>query len=76
MRPAIILLAFLALAACADERKFYRAGATLGDFKADTYACERDARGVAASFGGGIMAGLEARNFGRRCMEAKGWELR
>jgi len=76
MRPLLILGLALLAAACADERKFYRSGATQADYRKDTYQCERDARSVAASFGGGITAGMEAKAFMVRCMQHHGWDYR
>ena len=76
MRALSILMMVALLAGCADTRKFYKPNTTLADFKTDTYSCERDARSVYASFGGGLVGALEAREFSVRCMEAKGWSYR
>lgn len=67
-------LALLGLAACADV-KYYKPGATMGDFRVDSYACERDARSVAASFGSSF-GGVATAKFYGRCMASKGWEAR
>lgn len=66
----------LALAACADERKFYKDGTSQADYNKDAYECERDARMSVVSFGTGIMASIEAKNFAVRCMQAKGYVYR
>lgn len=62
----------LALSACASGR-FVKPGATAQDWNQDSYECERDARGVAYSFGGGFVAVAEARRFAIKCMAARGW---
>jgi hypothetical protein len=50
-------------------------GATHTDYDQDSYACEKDTR-QSGYFGGGIIGGLNAREFFKRCMAAHGYELR
>ncbi|MFO1160936.1 MAG: hypothetical protein U1E60_19000 [Reyranellaceae bacterium] len=76
-RPAAVAVAAgLLVAACAGPDVWERAGATQSDFQKDSYECERDARMSAASFGAGIAASLNARDFYRRCLTAHGYTLR
>jgi uncharacterized protein YbjT (DUF2867 family) len=77
---AAILLAALALSACAGQQtgKFYKDGATAQEYATDAYACERDTLAVASpyTFGRGFTAGGNARGFAIRCMAARGYRYR
>jgi len=63
----------LALGGCMAPSVWSKPGLTQEEWLADSYACERDTRGAAQSFGGGIDGMLQARDFLARCLRSKGY---
>lgn len=72
----IAAVATCLLTGCGGPDIWDKAGANQTDFQKDSYGCERDARMSAASFGTGLAAALNAREFYRKCMVAQGYTLR
>ena len=70
--PTIILTATL-LGACAGPTIWTKPGVTQAEWAQDRYACERDTRMSAASFGGGVAQGYFAQKFFDKCLDAKGY---
>ena len=68
---AIVALSTL-LGACAPTM-WTRPGTSDAEWRVDQYACERDARMSAISFGGGISGAIEAKRFHDKCLEVKGY---
>jgi hypothetical protein len=65
-----LLIIGAAVGGCA-RTVWTKEGATDQEFRADSYACERDKR---QSFHGtGILGGISARQFFDQCMESRGW---
>ncbi|MFZ0692705.1 MAG: PDZ domain-containing protein [Alphaproteobacteria bacterium] len=64
-------LAAVCVTACAPTT-WVKQGATQQDYYTDTYSCEKDMR-QSMYFGGGIIGAINADNFQKECMVAKGW---
>ena len=73
MKPIAIVLLALAVAAC-GETTYEKPGGTTAEFKAASYACERDAQTLYP--GATLGVALAFRGMYRRCMDSKGWEVR
>jgi len=76
MKQSLIILtaaASLTLSGCMAPMVWSKPGLTQEEWLADSYACERDTRGAAQSFGGGIDGMLQAREFLARCLRSKGY---
>ena len=73
MKATIAVLA-LGVAGCAPMI-WDKQDATQDQYNQDAYACERDAR-QSGYFGGGIIGGLNMREFFQKCMRSKGYTLR
>ena len=71
---ASLLPVVVCLCGCAGVPVFSKPGATQADYNRDSYACDRDVR---QSFVGqtGVVASIDAQDFGERCMIAKGWTI-
>lgn len=70
-----IVVMVLAGGCAPDSRHFVKDGVSPEEYRADAYACERDTRMSAGSFGTGVTAPTYAQNFAIRCMASKGYRL-
>lgn len=79
---AIVAAIALTVAGCGGrhrnvEAKYYKDGASVDDYLASVYVCERDTRmAIPAAFGKSVYSQLEGASFFRRCMGKEGWEYR
>lgn len=74
LRRSVAALTFGAMTACGGPSLvWYRPDANQTDWIQDRYACERDTRMSAASFGGTMMRDIHAQQFFARCLQAKGY---
>ena len=68
----IAVMAIFAATGCA-RHVWTKAGLTEQEFRADSYACERDMR-QSGYFGTGLVGMLNSQDFLDRCMRSKGYE--
>ena len=84
-KPMAFLLA-LALAGCATNMRWVKAGATPADFDQDKTTCLYEAKKATGSIGyagpgmgnaiaQGIEQGMRENEIGTLCMKTKGWNL-
>jgi hypothetical protein len=74
MRTFILALTTtLALSACAGPTIWTKPGITAEGWAQDQYACERDMRMSAGSFGGIYVQDYNAKQFYSRCLQSKGY---
>jgi hypothetical protein len=71
--PTLTLAGTLLLGACGAPAMWTKPGITFEEARSDQYACERDMRMSAASFGGGLAQDIFAQQFYTRCLQAKGY---
>ena len=73
--PTLTLTGTLFLGACASHMAWTKPGVTQTEWTQDQYACERDTRMSAASFGNTYGRMSAAQRFYNKCLQAKGYSL-
>ena len=71
VRGSVLGLLLGGIVGCAQP-VWTKPGYTEAAWRADRYACERDAR-QSGYYGGGIAGAIEMRGFFDRCLESKGY---
>ena len=83
-RWVVVVTAALALAGCATNLRWVRAGATEADFEADKLRCQYEAQlatanaptgyGLGGAAASGIATGIQQVQLATLCMRTKGWQ--
>ena len=75
MKTIVLVVAVLiGITGCAAPMVWQKSGATQSDYNTDSYACEKDSR-QSGYYGGGIAGALAMKDFFKRCMVSKGYEI-